>query len=147
MLDDAVVASEQQLADAFTQAGQLPGKVDISGYVDRRYNAVIAPLAGAQTDPDMRELRGYRLTMAAVRQVDAATQAMAAEMKKDPKYLEYLKLETEVSALASKEERTEADDARLEQLREEASVGVGEIHPGDFFGASQAVSQPDVPGH
>jgi hypothetical protein len=89
---------------------------------------LFAPLAGAQTDPDMRELRGYRLTMAAVRQVDAATQAMAAEMKKDPKYLEYLKLETEVSALESKEERTEADDARLEQLRErrdalEASVG------------------------
>src|SRR5882757_9101222 len=48
VLDDAVVASEQQLADAFTQAGQLPGKVDISGYVDRRYNAVMGPLSGAQ---------------------------------------------------------------------------------------------------
>lgn len=89
---------------------------------------LFAPLAGAQTDPDMRELRGYRLTMAAVRQVDAATQAMAAEMKKDPKYLEYLKLETEISALEKKGAPTEADDARLEQLRErrdalEASVG------------------------
>ena len=89
---------------------------------------LFAPLAGAQTDGDMRELRGYRLTMAAVRQVDAATQAMAAEMKKDPKYLEYLKLETEISALEKKGAPTEADDARLEQLRErrdalEASVG------------------------
>jgi hypothetical protein len=89
---------------------------------------LFAPLAGAQTDGDMRELRGYRLTMAGVRQVDAATQAMAAEMKKDPKYLEYLKLETEISALEKKGAPTEADDARLEQLREsrdalEASVG------------------------
>src|SRR5712691_5255928 len=79
---------------------------------------LFAPLAGAQTDGDMRELRGYRLTMAAVRQVDAATQAMAAEMKKDPKYLEYLKLETEISALEKKEASTEAETARLEQLRE-----------------------------
>jgi len=89
---------------------------------------LFAPLAGAQTDGDMRELRGYRLTMAAVRQVDAATQAMAAEMKKDPEYLEYLKLETEISALEKKGAPTEADDARLEHLRErrdalEASVG------------------------
>jgi hypothetical protein len=89
---------------------------------------LFAPLAGAQTDGDKRELRGYRLTMAGVRQVDAATQAMAAEMKKDPKYLEYLKLETEISALEKEGAPTEADDARLEQLREsrdalEASVG------------------------
>jgi hypothetical protein len=99
---------------------------------------LFAPLAGAQTDADMRELRAYRLTMAAVRQVDAATEAMAAEMKKDPKYQEYLKLEAEISALEkkgspteveqklaadisaleSKAEWTEAETARLEQLRE-----------------------------
>jgi len=48
LIDDALVASEQQLADAFTQAGQLPGKVDISGFVDRRYNPVIGPLVGIQ---------------------------------------------------------------------------------------------------
>jgi vacuolar-type H+-ATPase subunit I/STV1 len=97
------------------------------------------PLAGAQADADMRELRGYRLTMAAVRQVDRATEAMVAEMKKDPKYQEYLKLEAEISALEkkgapteaeqklaadiaaleSKEEWTEAETARLEQLREQ----------------------------
>ncbi|GAA4534240.1 ABC transporter substrate-binding protein [Amycolatopsis samaneae] len=36
-LDDAVVASEQQLADAFGEEGTLPGKVDFSSFVDRRY--------------------------------------------------------------------------------------------------------------
>ncbi|MFE3170431.1 ABC transporter substrate-binding protein [Amycolatopsis sp. NPDC059090] len=36
-LDDSVVASEQQLADAFTNEGTLPGKVDFAAFVDRRY--------------------------------------------------------------------------------------------------------------
>ncbi len=36
-LDDAVVASEQQLSDAFTNEGTLPGKVDFAAFVDRRY--------------------------------------------------------------------------------------------------------------
>jgi sulfonate transport system substrate-binding protein len=47
LVDDAVVASEQQLADAFSSAGQLPGKVDLAGFVDRRYNAVVGPLVTA----------------------------------------------------------------------------------------------------
>jgi DNA repair exonuclease SbcCD ATPase subunit len=100
---------------------------------------LFASPAAAQSDVDMRELRSYRLTMAAVRQVDAATVAMAAEMKKDPKYQEYLKLEAEISALEkkggpteaaqklaadiealeSKGEWTDAEAARLEQLREQ----------------------------
>lgn len=48
LIDDGVVASEQKLADAFTDAGQLPGKVDIAAYVDRRYNSVLGPLAAAK---------------------------------------------------------------------------------------------------
>jgi sulfonate transport system substrate-binding protein len=46
-VDDTVIASEQQLADAFTSAGQLPGKVDIASFVDRRYNAAVGPLVTA----------------------------------------------------------------------------------------------------
>jgi len=36
-LDDTVVRSEQDLADAFTEDGVLPGKVDFAQFVDRRY--------------------------------------------------------------------------------------------------------------
>lgn len=72
----------------------------------------------AQTDADTKELASYRLTMAAVHRVDAATEAMVAEMKKDPRYQEQLKLTAEITALEEKDERTEAEDARLEQLRE-----------------------------
>lgn len=46
-IDDSVVASEQSLADAFTAAGQLPGKVTMAAFVDRRYNDEIKPLAGS----------------------------------------------------------------------------------------------------
>ncbi len=36
-LDDSVVASEQQLADAFTDEKTLPGRVDFAAFADRRF--------------------------------------------------------------------------------------------------------------
>ncbi|MFP5020677.1 ABC transporter substrate-binding protein [Pseudonocardia phyllosphaerae] len=36
-LDDAVVASEQQLSDSFTEAGVIPGRADFGAFVDRRF--------------------------------------------------------------------------------------------------------------
>jgi sulfonate transport system substrate-binding protein len=36
-LDDTVIRSEQDLADAFTKDGVLPGAVDFGSFVDRRY--------------------------------------------------------------------------------------------------------------
>lgn len=41
VLDDPVVASEQKLADAFTAAGLVPGRVNIADYIDRRYNRAV----------------------------------------------------------------------------------------------------------
>lgn len=40
-LDETVVSSEQDLADAFTEDGVLPGKVDFGQFVDRRFAADI----------------------------------------------------------------------------------------------------------
>ncbi|MFF0543323.1 ABC transporter substrate-binding protein [Nocardia thailandica] len=36
-LTDAIIASEQQIADAFTEAKAIPGKVEFATFVDRRY--------------------------------------------------------------------------------------------------------------
>jgi sulfonate transport system substrate-binding protein len=47
-LSDSVVAAEQKLADAFSNAGQLPGKVDFAAFVDRRFAAALAPLTSAK---------------------------------------------------------------------------------------------------
>jgi len=46
LIDDSVVAAEQKLADAFATAGQIPGHVDVAGFVDRRYNTAVRPLTG-----------------------------------------------------------------------------------------------------
>ncbi|WP_307868307.1 ABC transporter substrate-binding protein [Umezawaea beigongshangensis] len=40
-LDDEVVASEQALADAFTEDGTLPGSLDFAKFVDRRYQEAL----------------------------------------------------------------------------------------------------------
>ncbi|MBH0781450.1 ABC transporter substrate-binding protein [Nocardia bovistercoris] len=36
-LDDKVVASEQEIADAFTKAGAIPGKIEFADFVDTRF--------------------------------------------------------------------------------------------------------------
>jgi sulfonate transport system substrate-binding protein len=45
-LDDKVEASEQQLADAFSDDKQLPGKIDFARFVDDRYAADLAQARG-----------------------------------------------------------------------------------------------------
>ena len=73
--------------------------------------------ARAQSDADARELAAYRLSMDALRKVDAAMQVMAEEMKNDPKFQAHARLNAEIEALEKKDERTEAEDAQLEELR------------------------------
>ncbi|MDQ0935713.1 ABC transporter substrate-binding protein [Streptomyces turgidiscabies] len=42
-IDDALVASEQRIADAFTSLKLIPNKVDFAKYVDRRFNDSLPP--------------------------------------------------------------------------------------------------------
>ncbi|MDX3452552.1 ABC transporter substrate-binding protein [Streptomyces sp. ME02-8801-2C] len=42
-IDDALVASEQQIADTFTSLEFIPNKVDFAKYVDRRFNDDLPP--------------------------------------------------------------------------------------------------------
>lgn len=37
-VDKPLIASEQQIADAFTELKLIPGKVDFGDFVDTRYN-------------------------------------------------------------------------------------------------------------
>jgi hypothetical protein len=86
---------------------------------------IVISLAGgaaAQTvgfsPADSKELASYRLTMETVKKSDAMMRALIEEMKKDPKFQALQKIEAEIEALESKEERTEAEYERLEKLRE-----------------------------
>jgi len=58
-----------------------------------------AGAAQVPADPDMKELAAYRLTMETVNKVAAATRTMVAEVKKDPRFQEALKLDAEIKAL------------------------------------------------
>jgi sulfonate transport system substrate-binding protein len=40
-IDDALVASEQEMADAFTAEGLLPGKITFTDFADRRFNDIV----------------------------------------------------------------------------------------------------------
>ncbi|HEX6974638.1 MAG TPA: hypothetical protein VF147_09560 [Vicinamibacterales bacterium] len=85
---------------------------------------IIATATGAaaqakpQMDADARELAAYRLTMESVNKVAAATRAMAVEMKKDPRYQEAMKLDADIKALEKKDELTDAEDTKLQQMKE-----------------------------
>jgi hypothetical protein len=71
------------------------------------------------SDADLKEIANYKLTMETVEKVKVATRAMIAEIKKDPKYQQLLKLEAEIDALEKKDDRSEAEDAKLAALNEE----------------------------
>src|SRR5688500_8512426 len=72
----------------------------------------------AQTDADMKELASYTLTLETLNKVDRAMRAAFVEMKKDPRFAEAAKLEAELKALKKKEEPTEADEKRQEELEQ-----------------------------
>ena len=70
-------------------------------------------------DADLKEVANYKLTMATVEKVKVATRAMIAEIMKDPKYQQLMKVEAEIEALEKKQERTEAEDEKLAALNEQ----------------------------
>lgn len=78
---------------------------------------VSAPVsAGQKADADMKELATYTLTMETLNKVDRATRAMMADIKNDPRYIEEQKLKTEMDALRKKDEPTDADQKKIEEL-------------------------------
>src|SRR4051812_4898740 len=85
--------------------------------------AIALSLAPAQAAPkmvadaDMRELSTYTLTMDTVNKVARITKGIEDTMKQDPKYAEQLKLKKELEALRQKDDRSEAEDKRVEDIQ------------------------------
>jgi hypothetical protein len=91
----------------------------------------------ARNDADAKEIASYRLTMDAVNKMGVAMRAAAAEAKKDPKYQELGRIETELQTLQKKEEPTDADQARIEELSTKREQLKKELEgPGLFNDAS-----------
>jgi hypothetical protein len=100
------------------------------------FTATPVVFAGAQTlGPDEKELAAYTLTMPTVRKVAAAMAAMNELEAQDPKVRERAKVREEIKALENKDELTEADEQKLEKLREREEALDDEIDrssgPGD----------------
>ena len=70
----------------------------------------------AESAADMKELSSYTLTMETLNKVDRAMRAAFVEIKKDPKFAEALKIEAELETLKKKDELTEAEEKRVEDL-------------------------------
>ena len=75
-----------------------------------------AAQTATQSDAEAREIAAYRLTIDGLNKVRTANRAMIVEVRKDPRFQELARIEAEVKALEEKDERTEADDKRLEEL-------------------------------
>ena len=80
--------------------------------------AVASPVL-AQNDADMREIAAYKLTLPAIQKFQKAMGYIRDEAMKDPHYKKQLTLKADIKALEKKEERTEAEDTKLESMREE----------------------------
>jgi hypothetical protein len=81
------------------------------------------PLA-AQTvpgtdDPDYKEILAYRLTVPAMQRMAQAARNLAAAARTDPRFKRQQAIEAEIEKLRSKEEPSEADQARIEKLEAE----------------------------
>jgi TolA-binding protein len=89
----------------------------------------------AQT-ADEKALAAYRLNMATVRKVAAATQAFAAEQAKNPKVQALTKIRAEIEALEDKDELTDAESEKLDKLRERLETLEQEMDREDDSAAS-----------
>src|SRR5690606_10275808 len=81
--------------------------------------ATVAAPAPQERNEDLQEVLNYRLSMTSLKQIEAVYAALAAEMQKDPEFRKLRTLRREYERLSSKDELTEAEESRLEELEAE----------------------------
>jgi hypothetical protein len=84
--------------------------------------AFIAPAAAQTLSADEKELASYTLTMPTVRKVANAMKAFNELESKDPKVRELEKIKKEIETLENKDDLTDAEAEKIEQLRQRADV-------------------------
>lgn len=77
---------------------------------------LVAPAPALQTAAETKEIEAYRLTPGALQKVIAVNRAVVQALMADPSMRQALKLRQEIEALQGKDELTEADEKRLEEL-------------------------------
>jgi hypothetical protein len=81
----------------------------------------LAPGISAQqrAGADEKEIEAYRLTLPALKKYEAVADHLAAWAKTNPEVQAHIRLQASIDSLSKKEELTEAEEARLEKLREQ----------------------------
>ena len=93
---------------------------------------------------DEKELAAYTLTMPTVRKVANVMRAMNEIAAADPKAKELAKVRTEIKALEEKDELSEADEKKLEELREREAQLDAEIDEKDGPGNAQTIAEMEA---
>jgi hypothetical protein len=70
----------------------------------------------AYSNADLKELSTYTLTLDGIYKVNRVMMNVVTEMKKDPKVVQLIKIQGEIEALKKKDERTDAEDEKLQAL-------------------------------
>lgn len=78
---------------------------------------LLAQKKASDSDPDMKAIAAYHLSMEKMNTLDHAMRDMAVELKKDPRFQKHMKEEAELSALQDKEDPTPADQKRIAELQ------------------------------
>lgn len=76
-----------------------------------------ASLGATGQSADDRELMQYRLTPEVLSKAESVAQAFAANVEKDPRMKRRLDAQREIAVLEAKDDLTEAEQARLDQLQ------------------------------
>jgi cytochrome c556 len=78
--------------------------------------AAVTAQPNVDNEADAKEIASYRLTMDGVRKMAIVMHAAFQEQKKDPAYQELARIEAELEPLQKKEEPTDAELQRIEEL-------------------------------
>jgi hypothetical protein len=100
--------------------------------------ASAAAQSSAFSAADSKELASYRLTMESVKKAHDATRAVFGEVSQDPKYQALMKVKKEIAELEKKEELTDAEQTRLDALREQAQQQEEALESNSGLNMSQA---------
>jgi hypothetical protein len=103
--------------------------------------AFFVPLAAQTMSADEKELAAYTLTMPTVKKVAAAMRTLNEMAAQEPKARELAKVNQEIETLERKDELTEADEQKLEKLRERASALEEELDKSDNSPSANTIDE------
>ena len=80
------------------------------------FYAAVGFAAQTPADADTKEIAAYTLSLEGLKKVINVNRSMFQQMMQDPKVREAMKVDAELEALSKKDELTEADEKRVEEL-------------------------------